>query len=102
MPPKRSNPNIQPEQKPSETKNDVYNNDEEDDGRPICEYDGRCYRKNPLHFKEYRHLKNNAMMLNNDSDSSNQKKASHLLKKTLSNEIIKVCIIYILFKLLIK
>jgi aprataxin and PNK-like factor len=26
-----------------------------DDGRPICSYDDECYRKNPTHFKQFRH-----------------------------------------------
>lgn len=25
------------------------------DSRPMCKYGTECYRKNPLHFKEYRH-----------------------------------------------
>lgn len=91
MPPKRSKPPIQPETKYSESEPELHN-DEEDDGRPICEYDERCYRKNPLHFKEYRHPNRAKMLKDNNLGSNKTKKASHLLKKTLSNEIIKVSI----------
>ena len=28
---------------------------EEEDGRPMCKYGEKCYRKNPQHFIEYQH-----------------------------------------------
>lgn len=28
---------------------------EKGDARPLCKYDTQCYRKNPDHFKEFRH-----------------------------------------------
>jgi len=45
----------------------VDNEDEIDDGRPVCQYDERCYRRNPQHFKEYRHPKKKAMERNGGS-----------------------------------
>lgn len=29
--------------------------DRPDDARPMCKYGTDCYRKNPVHFEEYRH-----------------------------------------------
>eukprot|EP01102_Stenamoeba_stenopodia_P019877 TRINITY_DN7598_c0_g1_i1.p1 TRINITY_DN7598_c0_g1~~TRINITY_DN7598_c0_g1_i1.p1 ORF type:complete len:522 (+),score=113.56 TRINITY_DN7598_c0_g1_i1:345-1910(+) len=29
--------------------------DPEEDDRPVCQYGTKCYRKNPAHFREYRH-----------------------------------------------
>lgn len=29
--------------------------EEDDDQRQMCKYGEKCYRKNPEHFKEYRH-----------------------------------------------
>eukprot|EP01133_Synstelium_polycarpum_P007225 gene7225-8394_t len=31
--------------------------DDDDDSKPICKYDGNCYRKNPDHLNEFRHVK---------------------------------------------
>lgn len=34
---------------------DEQDEEEIDDGRPVCQYDAGCYRKNPDHFKQFRH-----------------------------------------------
>jgi hypothetical protein len=34
---------------------DVKKDDENDDDKPECIYGENCYRKNPQHFKDYRH-----------------------------------------------
>lgn len=59
-------PKLNPEPK-SEPVNPLKRKAETEDPRPVCEYDGRCYRlphtlatcssfrKNPQHFKEYAH-----------------------------------------------
>ena len=93
MPPKRATTAPKVEDLPSsplvfDDQSDAYISDEEDDGREICEYDEKCYRKNPDHFKKFRHPKKKAMEINGPLKIS--KKKSHLLKKTLSNEIIQV------------
>jgi len=36
------------------------NEDEVDDGRPICKYDDTCYRRNAQHVQEFRHPKKRA------------------------------------------
>jgi len=40
---------------PSQGSQDSSNNDDSD--LPVCVYGAKCYRKNPQHFKEYRHPK---------------------------------------------
>jgi len=35
--------------------NDTGNNK----NKKVCDYDGKCYRRNPEHFREYQHPKQN-------------------------------------------
>ena len=35
--------------------NEKKTRDGKHDDRPICKYGADCYRKNPVHFAEYRH-----------------------------------------------
>ncbi|KAL6065871.1 Poly(ADPribose) polymerase catalytic domain containing protein, variant 2 [Balamuthia mandrillaris] len=39
----------------SPTEEEEEEEEEEDDDRPVCWYGSKCYRKNPQHFKEFRH-----------------------------------------------
>lgn len=92
MPPKRNlQPNTQIISTPPKIHNhndDLANSDEEDDGREICEHDERCYRKNPLHFKEKRHPKKKA--LEKTKSGVTKVDSPSLLKRTLTNEMLQV------------
>lgn len=73
------------------------NEDEVDDGRPICEYDENCYRKNPIHFQQMRHpnLKSKKLGLvkkvnsemkddSNKNELKSEKNGKPKLQRTLS------------------
>lgn len=76
--------------KPVTQNNQGYNSDEEDDGREICEYDERCYRKNPTHFTKYRHPKKKAMEQSNQSNLLKRVDSPSVLKRTFTNEKLEV------------
>lgn len=55
---------------------------EREAAKPLCQFGQRCYRKNPDHFREYRHLKADSELQsdqNKTKDDSGLKKSETLL-----------------------